>query len=39
MEALREEQFFQKAYEETLKPAFGDSIQVEDLGVEGNIEQ
>ncbi|MFC7687532.1 transporter substrate-binding domain-containing protein [Ureibacillus sp. GCM10028918] len=39
LEALGEEQFFHKAYDETLKPAFGENISADDVVVEGKIEE
>ena len=39
LEALGEEQFFHKAYDETLKPAFGDNIVADDVVVEGKVEE
>jgi polar amino acid transport system substrate-binding protein len=35
LEALGQEQFFHKAYDETLKPAFGEEINADDVVVEG----
>ncbi|MGG3804228.1 cysteine ABC transporter substrate-binding protein [Metabacillus fastidiosus] len=35
LETLGKEQFFHAAYEETLKPAFGDEISADDVVVEG----
>jgi polar amino acid transport system substrate-binding protein len=39
LEALGQEQFFHKAYDETLKPAFGDDIAADDVVVEGKAEE
>ncbi|HWL13061.1 MAG TPA: transporter substrate-binding domain-containing protein [Ureibacillus sp.] len=39
LEALGEEQFFHKAYDETLKPAFGENIVADDVVVEGKVEE
>lgn len=38
LETLGSEQFFTQAYEETLKPAFGDSISADEVVVEGKTE-
>jgi polar amino acid transport system substrate-binding protein len=38
LETLGSEQFFHKAYDETLKPAFGDDIAADDVVVEGKAE-
>ncbi len=38
LEALGEEQFFHQAYDETLKPAFGENISADDVVVEGKVE-
>ena len=38
LETLGEEKFFTAAYEETLKPAFGDSISADNVIVEGKVE-
>ncbi|MFP3916902.1 cysteine ABC transporter substrate-binding protein [Lysinibacillus telephonicus] len=39
LEALGKEQFFHKAYDETLKPAFGENIVADDVVVEGKVEE
>ena len=39
LEDLGDEQFFHKAYDETLKPAFGDDIAADDVVVEGKVEE
>jgi polar amino acid transport system substrate-binding protein len=39
LEALGEEQFFHKAYEETLKPAFGEEVSADEVVVEGKAEE
>ncbi|SOC25689.1 amino acid ABC transporter substrate-binding protein (PAAT family) [Ureibacillus xyleni] len=39
LEALGQEQFFHKAYDETLKPAFGENISADDVVVEGKVEE
>jgi len=39
LEALGEEQFFHKAYEETLKPAFGEEVSADEVVVEGKAEK
>lgn len=39
LETLGKEQFFHKAYDETLKPAFGDDISADDVVVEGKVEE
>ncbi|MFF2447020.1 cysteine ABC transporter substrate-binding protein [Neobacillus sp. NPDC058068] len=38
LETLGSEEFFHKAYDETLKPAFGDNIKADDVVVEGKVE-
>lgn len=38
LETLGSEQFFHKAYDETLKPAFGQDIDADDVVVEGKAE-
>ncbi|MCP1143199.1 cysteine ABC transporter substrate-binding protein [Lysinibacillus endophyticus] len=38
LEALGQEQFFHKAYDETLKPSFGENISADDVVVEGKAE-
>ncbi|MGV3311684.1 cysteine ABC transporter substrate-binding protein [Streptococcus suis] len=37
IEKLGQEQFFQKAYEETLHPVYGDAAKADDLVVEGGV--
>jgi len=39
LETLGGEQFFHKAYDETLKPAFGENISADDVVVEGIVEE
>lgn len=39
LEALGEEQFFHKAYEEALKPAFGEEVSADEVVVEGKAEE
>jgi len=39
LETLGEEQFFHKAYEETLKPAFGEEVSADEVVVEGKAEE
>ena len=37
IEKLGEEEFFHKAYQETLQPVYGDAAQADDLVVEGGV--
>lgn len=39
LETLGSEQFFHKAYDEALKPAFGEDIEADDVVVEGKVEE
>ena len=39
LEGLGQEQFFHKAYDETLKPAFGENISADNVVVEGKVEK
>jgi len=39
LESLGQEQFFHKAYDETLKPAFGENISADNVVVEGKVEK